>query len=260
MAEPDTGTGGGTTSLVCTVSPSDQEAIVNNLIKRIADMETFLSRLVAYDVYASNLAELADNLGSILNGEIMLPSSGNSPYGVGGSIPVPSDYTGTYISGNVITIWNNGVVTYELINGIPSTGGGTGSITQYHPTSVSSGLPVFTLAQQTDANISLCGNSCWSFSQTGWYSFIFNIEGVTDTGTDAVSLGVDHRDSDGNLLNRYLWNGWGYGAAHTYTINLNAVFRIGNTSERVTLLSFGDFTSWGTGTDYWLNVIKIRTL
>jgi hypothetical protein len=34
--------------------------------------------------------------------------------GPGGSIPVPDGFTGTVIGGNVTTIWNNGVVSFEV--------------------------------------------------------------------------------------------------------------------------------------------------
>ncbi|HEU4345376.1 MAG TPA: hypothetical protein VFU31_27810 [Candidatus Binatia bacterium] len=135
LPSDDGGTGGGTTTTVCTTSPSDQLLVDRNIISRIETIEKFLSRLVAKDVYASNLAELADNIGNILNGTIMLPGSEFSPYGTGGSIPVPADFTGTYISGNVITHWDNGVVTYELINGVQTTGGGVNSYLILEPAS-----------------------------------------------------------------------------------------------------------------------------
>ena len=115
--------GGGTTTSVCSPSPSDQVAILNNLISRIADIEKFLSQIVAADVYASNLSELAKDLGNVLNGTIILPSTG-SPLGPGGSIPVPPDFSGTVISGNVITTWTNGVVSFEVT---PSDGATTGA-------------------------------------------------------------------------------------------------------------------------------------
>ena len=118
------GLGGGTTPSVCSISPGDENAVLGNIISRLRDIETFLSRLVGADVYANNLAELAKDIGSILNGEILLPGTQNSPYGVGGSIPIPSDFTGTYISGNVTTIWNNGVVTYQVDRTGITVGGG----------------------------------------------------------------------------------------------------------------------------------------
>lgn len=119
------GGGGGTTGGVCTPSPSDQLAITNNLISRISDIEKFLSRLIGADVNANNLSELATNIGNILNGTIMLTGDGYSPYGPGGSIPVPAGFTGTVLSGNVITTWTDGVVSFEVI---PSTGAVTGAV------------------------------------------------------------------------------------------------------------------------------------
>lgn len=119
--------GGGTTTSVCTPSPSDDLAITQNLIKRISDIERFLAQLVGADVYANNLSELATNIGNILNGTITLPGSGNSPYGPGGSIPVPDGFNGTVISGNVITTWTDGVVSFQVI---PSQGLVTGTLTK----------------------------------------------------------------------------------------------------------------------------------
>lgn len=119
------GTGGGSTTSVCSISPSDNIAVLNNYGSRISDIERFLSRVVAADVYASNLADLAENMGNLLNGTIMLSSTSNSPYGVGGSIPVPTGYSGTVISGNTITTWNNGVVSFEVV-GNPLGGSGIG--------------------------------------------------------------------------------------------------------------------------------------
>lgn len=133
------GTGGGSTTSVCTINPSDNVSIINNLISRIADIERFLSYLVGADVYANNLSELAKDIGNILNGTITLPG-GDDPNT--DTIP-PDEFTGTVISGNVITTWNNGVVSFQLINGVQTVGGG---VTQYlvlQPlnTTITGGLP-----------------------------------------------------------------------------------------------------------------------
>lgn len=120
------GGGGGTTTIVCTPNPSDNLAILNNILSRVSDIEKFLSQLVGADVHADNLSELADNIGNILNGTITLPSDGNSPYGTGGSIPVPDGFSGTVISGNIITTWENGVVSFQVIPGSGVTAGVSG--------------------------------------------------------------------------------------------------------------------------------------
>jgi len=112
ITNDDGGSGGGTTTIVCTPSPSDQLAITNNLISRISDIERFLSMLVGADVYASNLSELATDMGNLLNGTIIMP--GTNWAGEGGSIPVPDGFTGTVISGNVTTIWTDGVVSFQV--------------------------------------------------------------------------------------------------------------------------------------------------
>lgn len=125
----DGGTGGGTTTSVCQISPSDNIAVLSNYGNRIADIERFLSRLVAADVHANNLSELADNMGNLINGSVMMPYSPNDSWtGTGGSIAVPSDFTGSFHSGNVTTIWNNGVVTFEVT---PSSGASIGSISSW---------------------------------------------------------------------------------------------------------------------------------
>lgn len=133
MAEiPDGGSsGGGSTTSICTVNPSDNVSIINNLISRISDIEKFLSQLVGADVHADNLSELATNIGNILNGTITLPGDGNSPYGTGGSIPVPDGFTGTVISGNVITTWTDGVVSFQVIPSSGITVGAGGGVTKY---------------------------------------------------------------------------------------------------------------------------------
>lgn len=123
----DSGTGGGTTSTVCQISPSDNIAVLSNYGNRLADIEKFLSRLVGADVHADNLADLAANMGNLLNGSLMMPYSPNNSWaGVGGSIAVPDGFTGTFVSGNVTTIWNDGVVTFEATpHGIVVGGGAT---------------------------------------------------------------------------------------------------------------------------------------
>lgn len=107
--------GGGSTSTVCTISPSDNIAVLSNYGNRLSEIERFLSRLVGADVHANNLSELADNMGNLINGSVMMPYSPNDSWsGVGGSIAVPDGFTGSFTSGNVTTIWNNGVVTFQV--------------------------------------------------------------------------------------------------------------------------------------------------
>jgi len=128
MAEPNESggsSGGGSTTNICTINPSDNVSVLNNLLSRISDIEKFLSQLVGADVHADNLSELAANIGNILNGTITLPSDGNSPYGAGGSIPIPDGFSGQVISGNTTTIWENGVVSFQVT---PSSGVVTGGI------------------------------------------------------------------------------------------------------------------------------------
>lgn len=136
MANATGDTGGGTTSSVCSISPSDEKAILGNLNNRVSDIERFLSQLVAADVHANNLAELSTDLGNVLNGTLMLPYSPNSPWaGPGGTIPVPDGYTGSVINGNVISMWNNGVFSVQMVGGAS-------------PSVEVSGSPVVTTATQ----------------------------------------------------------------------------------------------------------------
>ncbi len=179
---PLTDGGGGTTGSVCTPSPGDQSAITNNLIDRIADIERFLSRLVGADVNANNLAELATNLGNVLNGTIMLPGTQYSPYGVGGSIPVPDGYTGTVISGNVITTWTDGVVSFEVINP-PGGGGGitVGGVSRFAQVSIQGAVgSITTISVLADSsNLVNTGSTTITMNETGLYLF---------TMLDAISV------------------------------------------------------------------------
>lgn len=126
MAQLDPG--GGLTSGVCSISPTDDKAIIGNLIERISDIERFLSQIVAADVHANNLSELARDLGNVANGTLMLPNTPNSPWaGTGGTIPVPAGYNGSVINGNVLTTWENGVVSVQMIGGQGITTGGSGT-------------------------------------------------------------------------------------------------------------------------------------
>lgn len=136
--------GGGTTTSVCRVSPSDELAVLGNIISRVADIERFLSKLVYADVHANNLSELADNMGNLINGAVMMPYSPNDSWsGVGGSIAVPEGFTGTFISGGVTTIWLDGVVTFEATPHGIMTGSATDNylVTKPSTTTLSTNRP-----------------------------------------------------------------------------------------------------------------------
>lgn len=185
------GYGGGSTSLVCTPSPSDQVAILNNLISRVSDIERFLSQLVGADVQANNLSELATDLGNVLNGTIVLPAT--SWGGAGSSVPVPADFNGTVMSGNVITTWTNGVVSFEVTNSGGITTGG-GSITKWAQVGIlASGGAITSVDILSDtSNLVSTSSPTLTINESGLYLF---------TSTDVI--GVNTTNAQYSLLQLY---------------------------------------------------------
>ena len=116
MAEIRDGGGGGSTD-ICLVSPSDQAGQINNILDRVHNLELAVAQLAGLDVNATNLSDMVESLGTITNGTIMMPD--NSISGWTNSIP-PGNFTGSIMSNGVITTWTDGVVSFEVL----STGGG----------------------------------------------------------------------------------------------------------------------------------------
>lgn len=220
--EPDGGTGGGTTSSVCQISPSDNIAVLSNYGNRISDIERFLSRLVAADVHANNLSELADNMGNLINGAVMMPYSPNDSWsGVGGSIAVPEGFTGTFISGGVTTIWSDGVVTYEATPHGIVTGGGVVSYMLLFTETKTSFFPDFEIARnrgeftegmlEDSSTVRIPSNGLYKISFTGdsavpatttvFYEFLVRDE------ADATVYQVinEYRNTDGSTR-AYGWS------------------------------------------------------
>lgn len=219
--------GGGSTTTICTINPSDNVAVINNLISRISDIERFLSQLVGADVHADNLSELAANIGNILNGTIVLPGDANSPYGDGGSIPVPDDFTGTVISGNVMVIWTNGVVSFELINGEQTAGSGllSTALFQIAGGAVATGPSISTFDFTTLVSQSFVANNTSSLTMvSGLYLFtLSDSTGYARTGTAAASVLNTRCGSpiSGNQ-NMGFGAGWASGEATTSRRHFNA--------------------------------------
>lgn len=204
--------GGGTTTTVCTPNPSDNVAILNNLISRISDIERFLSQLVGADVHADNLSELADNIGNILNGTITLPSDGNSPYGPGGSIPVPDGFSGTVVSGNVTTIWENGVVSFQVDNSgivVGGSGGTTAAMFGNYNASENVGTGAYqNLTLDTtffdDIGLSLSSNTITGW-ESGWYLINANCTLGLGTNIDLFRCVVDMTGVYYEVQNKFLF-------------------------------------------------------
>lgn len=164
-----TSPGGG----ICWISPSDLAGQVSNLMSRLAQAEADIERLKSANVTAEQLADISELLGLITGGAVILPDG--SWAGQGGSIPVPADFTGSVLSGNVITTWNNGVVSFEVI---PSTGVSVGGV-QFAvkggctaagvPDNVWTHLP-FSGASQTQDTIGMTfGSDYFSVPVSGYY-------------------------------------------------------------------------------------------
>lgn len=190
--------GGGSTTSICTPNPSDNLAILNNLLSRISDIERFLSLLVGADVYANNLSELATNLGNVANGTITLPQTG---YISGGSIPVPSDFTGTFVSGNVTTIWENGTVRYEVTpSGGIVIGGGVESWLVLEPASATIASNVIDLSTILWQGGSAFDTTFLSIGridieEAGYYRFSVNLGCQVRNDAGSSSLRATLKDS-----------------------------------------------------------------
>lgn len=182
--------GGGSTSTVCTPNPADNLAILNNVLSRLSDIERFLSMVVGADVYANNLSELATDLGNVINGSITLPQTGYIP---GGSVPVPDGFTGQVISGNVTTIWNNGVVSFEVT---PSGGITTGGVSRWAQVNIlTSGSSITAINILTDTtNLVDVSNPTITINESGLYLFgVWDNIGIntTDAQYSRVQLSDD---------------------------------------------------------------------
>ena len=238
--------GGGSTTNICTVNPSDNVAILNNLISRISDIEKFLSQLVGADVHADNLSELADNIGNILNGTITLPSDGNSPYGTGGSIPVPDGFNGTVVSGNVTTIWTDGVVSFQVDNTGIVTGGGSGLQTALFQSSggaLATGPSVTNLTWTTVESQSFASNSGSTITlSSGLYLLTMGGGGLSRTATSNATIAdirVGTQDDTASTM-QYIFS-WISGEQTTARPFANSVLVCNIPS------SLGSFSITGTG-------------
>lgn len=225
-------TGGGSTTSVCQISPSDNIAVLSNYGNRIADIERFLSRVVAADVHANNLSELADNMGNLLNGTLMMPySTNNSWAGVGGSVTVPDGFTGTFTSGNVTTIWNNGVVTFQVTPQDGVTAGMVGveaavfaNVDAADDSTTSGVTKTLTIDTELSDSIGLAlnSNAISGFDSGVLYLVAANIQvdGTTNYQTVNVNVFIDSVDYDiGNQYN-INFNSSTYGFNTPFTANL----------------------------------------
>ena len=121
--------GGGGSTEICNVSPSDQAGQINNILDRLTNCEIAIAKLAGLDVSATNASDMVASLGTITNGTIIMPD--NSVSGWTNSIP-PGDFTGSIISNGVITTWTDGVVSFEVLStggGGVTVGGGGGGLT-----------------------------------------------------------------------------------------------------------------------------------
>lgn len=115
------GYGGTSTPGLCWISPSDLAGQVFNLMAQVAQMQSELNALKATNITAEQLSDISELLGLITGGAVILPDG--SWAGTGGSIPVPNGFSGTVVSGNVITTWTDGVVSFQVIPGTGAVSG-----------------------------------------------------------------------------------------------------------------------------------------
>lgn len=61
------GGGGGSTSNICAISPSDMAGNIDNILTRLETVENILSQILGYDITANRLSDITDVLGWINN-------------------------------------------------------------------------------------------------------------------------------------------------------------------------------------------------
>src|SRR5678816_1162305 len=98
----DVGGGLGTASSVCTISPADNEAIINNLIARIEKLEFDLSQVLGANLHSNTLGDLSSQVGWVYGVEYMgVPGWIQTEYGT--LIPPP----GFTLSGSGMQLYNS---------------------------------------------------------------------------------------------------------------------------------------------------------
>ena len=104
----DVGGGLGTASSVCTISPADNEAIINNLIARIEKLEFDLSQVLGANLHSNTLGDLSSQVGWVYGVEYMgVPGWIQTEYGT--LIPPP----GFTLSGSGMQLYNSCTGEFE---------------------------------------------------------------------------------------------------------------------------------------------------
>jgi len=104
----DVGGGLGTASSVCTISPADNEAIINNLIARIEKLEFDLSQVLGANLHANTLGDVSSQVGWVYGIEYMgIPGWTQTEYGT--LIP-PAGFT---LSGSGMQLYNSCTGEFE---------------------------------------------------------------------------------------------------------------------------------------------------
>lgn len=59
--------GGGSTSNICSISPSDMAGSIDNIMERLETLENIVSQMLGYDITANQISDITDVLGWINN-------------------------------------------------------------------------------------------------------------------------------------------------------------------------------------------------
>lgn len=226
MPEPnDGGGGGGGTSDpggICWVSPADMAGQINNLLTRVAQLESVLNQLLGVDITAIDAADIAPGLGTIIGG--VWVSSGDTAVlsasmAEWAGTTLPGDFTGTVISGNVMMTWTNGVVVFSQIGGGIASSGGVAWINGQPPPSGAAAPVDYAVRKRSggdgysnltelrgitktldtiSSNSPPVGRVEFTVSQAGLYLATFHAYGGTSDWTDQLDLyGTIYWGTDG---------------------------------------------------------------
>lgn len=114
-----TSPGGG----ICWISPSDLAGQVYNLMSRLAQAEADIERLKSANVSAQQLSDIAEAIGLLVGGTIVMPGDPTNTMSEWAGTVMPTGFSGSVVSGNVTTTWTNGVVSFQVNNQGVVTGG-----------------------------------------------------------------------------------------------------------------------------------------
>lgn len=235
----------------CSVSPSDMQGQIDNILSRLAGLEEAVAGLAASDVNAIQLSDISPSVGWVYDVTYMgMP--GWTQTAAGTLIPP----TGFSIS--TASLFPNGAQTSGISGGIGTLARFTGG----QPTLT---IPTFTLKDRTDTVIDVVSpGQTFTFTSTGWYAFFFNVRGVMSAPNTVVArASLIHYDSGSVEVDGVKWQldlrTSGMTGTNDVVIVLSPVFKIVSTADTVAFSSSG--LNNGTQDTYSISTImKIRDL